>query len=255
MSLITEALIIRENNNIGEADRFVTALTRELGVIRASARGAQRMKSRNASATQLLSYSRLGLVKGREKYIIESAAPLRVFFELRSDIGLTALAQYFCELAGVLAPREEPAEDFLRLMLNALHLLGADPGKRPPSLQIKAVTELRLMAMAGYMPDLSGCSACGAGQAEPAPLYFQPQEGVLICPECRRLHSSREIPLSPGLLAALRHIVYAPLERCFSFTLKEESLRALSVITETFLLAQLNRGFNTLDFYHSLSEL
>lgn len=60
MSLITEALIIRENNNIGEADRFVTALTRELGVIRASARGAQRMKSRNASATQLLSYSRLG---------------------------------------------------------------------------------------------------------------------------------------------------------------------------------------------------
>lgn len=57
MPLTTQALIIRENNNIGEADRFVTALTRDLGVVRASARGAQRMKSRNASATQLLSYS------------------------------------------------------------------------------------------------------------------------------------------------------------------------------------------------------
>ena len=79
MPLTTQALIIRENNNIGEADRFVTALTRDLGVVRASARGAQRMKSRNASATQLLSYSRLSLIKGREKYIIESAAPLRVF--------------------------------------------------------------------------------------------------------------------------------------------------------------------------------
>ena len=38
MRLTTEALIIREYKNIGEADRFVTALTRELGVVRASAR-------------------------------------------------------------------------------------------------------------------------------------------------------------------------------------------------------------------------
>ena len=35
MRLTTDALIIRENNNIGEADRFVTALTRELGLVRA----------------------------------------------------------------------------------------------------------------------------------------------------------------------------------------------------------------------------
>lgn len=34
MRLTTDALIIRENNNIGEADRFVTALTRELGLVR-----------------------------------------------------------------------------------------------------------------------------------------------------------------------------------------------------------------------------
>ena len=42
--MTTDALIIRENNNIGESDRFVTALTRELGVIRASAKGAQHQK-------------------------------------------------------------------------------------------------------------------------------------------------------------------------------------------------------------------
>ena len=263
MPLTTQALIIRENNNIGEADRFVTALTRDLGVVRASARGAQRMKSRNASATQLLSYSRLSLIKGREKYIIESAAPLRVFFELRSDIELTTLAQYFCELAGVLAPREEPAEDFLRLLLNALHFLGAEPGKRLPALQVKAVVELRLMTRTGYMPDLSGCAGCGAGTgptAQPIPLYFQPQEGVLYCAECLRMRSNREIALSPALqagpslLAAMRHIAYSPLERCFFFSLGADSLRALSSVTEAFLLAQLNRGFNTLNFYHTLTE-
>ena len=95
MRLTTEALIIRENNNIGEADRFVTALTKDLGVVRASARGARNLKNRNASATQLLSYSRLSLYKGREKYIIDDAEPLQVFFDLRSDLEKLALAQYF----------------------------------------------------------------------------------------------------------------------------------------------------------------
>ena len=79
MPQTTDALIIREYNNIGEADRFVAALTRDLGLIRASARGARNIKSRNAAATQLLAYSRLSLVKGRDKYIIDSAAPLNVF--------------------------------------------------------------------------------------------------------------------------------------------------------------------------------
>lgn len=63
--MTTDALIIRENNNIGESDRFVTALTRELGVIRASAKGARNIKNRNLAATQLLSYSRLSLHRGR----------------------------------------------------------------------------------------------------------------------------------------------------------------------------------------------
>ena len=75
MRLTTDALIIRENNNIGESDRFVTALTRELGAVHASARGARTLKNRGSVATRLLSYSRLTLREGRsrDKYIIEDA--------------------------------------------------------------------------------------------------------------------------------------------------------------------------------------
>lgn len=151
MRLTTDALIIRENNNIGESDRFVTALTRELGAVHASARGARTLKNRGSVATRLLSYSRLTLREGRsrDKYIIEDARPLRVFFDIHGDIARLALAQYFCELAGVLAPREEPAEEHLRLLLNALHFL--TEGKRDLRL-IKAVVELRLLTLSGYMP-------------------------------------------------------------------------------------------------------
>lgn len=247
MRVTTDALIIRENNNIGESDRFVTALTRECGVIRASARGAQRIKSRNGPATQLLTYSRLTLYRGREKYIIDEAEPLRVFFDLRSDMDKLAMAQYFCELAGFLAPHEEEASEWLRLMLNALHLLGGDKYTVP---HIKAVTELRSLALAGYMPDLTGCRGCGA--TGDVPLCFSFSEGTLRCGECAP--PSGAVPLSPSVLAALRHIVYGPLEKCFFFSLPEQEQRALAEVCEHFLLTQLGRSFHTLDFYHSLAQ-
>lgn len=246
--MTTDALIIRENNNIGESDRFVTALTRDLGVIRASARGAREMKSRHASATQLLSYSRLTIHRGREKYIIEDAKPLEVFFGLRTDIQKLALAQYFCELSCVLCPAEEPAEDFLRLMLNAFYFLAND--KRSPML-IKSVLELRMLGLAGFMPDLLACTSCGAYESEP--IWFYPKAGTLLCDACHvRSPISGGVSLPMDVLSAMRHIVYADFGRCFSFSMSDDGFETLSKNTELFLLSQLNRGFKTLDFFHSM---
>lgn len=242
MKLTTDALIIRENNTVGESDRFVTALTRDLGVIRASVRGARQIKNRNGSATQLLCYSRLSLYKGREKYIVDDAEPLQVFFEVRGDLTKLALAQYFCELAGVLAPAEEEAEEELRLLLNALHYLSVGTRLVP---QIKAVTELRLLCKAGYMPAVVKCAQCGAEECT----RFSPLRGELTC---EQHGGANALPISAGVLAALRHVVYAPFEKCFAFSLPEADTVLLGDVVERFLLAQLNRGFHTLDFYHSL---
>lgn len=242
MKLTTDALIIRENNTIGESDRFVTVLTRDLGVIRASVRGARQLKNRNGSATQLLCYSRLSLYKGREKYIVDDAEPLQVFFDVRGDLTKLALAQYFCELAGVLAPAEEEAEEELRLLLNALHYLSVGTRSLP---LVKAVTELRLLCKAGYMPALVGCDRCNSQEF----IGFSPLRGVLSCEQ----HSGTDtLPLSAGVVAAMRHIVYAPFEKCFAFSLPEADTAVLGDVVERFLLAQLNRGFHTLEFYHSL---
>ena len=247
MRLTTDALIIRENNNIGESDRFVTALTRDLGVIRASARGARQLKNRSGAATKLLTYSHLTLFRGRDKYIIDEAEPLQLFFELHSDIERLALAQYFCELAGVLAPREEAAEPCLRLLLNALHYLCT--GGRDSRL-IKAVVELKLLAFAGYMPNLTACASCGAADA--AGFWLLPRDGILQCTACRRNAFDGALPVSVTVLAAMRHILYGPFEKCYSFTLPEDGLTGLAQVSEAFLLAQLGRGFNSLDFYHTL---
>lgn len=244
MSQKTDALIIRVNN-VGEADRFVTALTRDMGLIRASAKGAKKVKSKNSAATSLLAYSKITLVESHEKYIITEAQPERLFYSFDSDIVSLSLAQYFCELAGVLAPWDEPAETQLRLLLNGLHLLTS---RQKDPVLIKAVVELRLLAEAGYMPNLSGCALCGETHGD---FYFSPLNGTITCSHCEV--PSDQIWLSPATLDAMHFILANPVEKIFGFSLGEDSLKQLSHLTESFLLCQLNRGFKTLDFYHSMA--
>ena len=60
------------------------------------------------------------------------------------------------------------------------------------------------------------------------------------------------MPLDGPSLAALRHVVYGPPKRLFSFQLEGGSLERFAGACESFLLTQLERGFRTLDFYKSL---
>lgn len=50
---------------------------------------------------------------------MDSAEADTIFFGVRQDIEKLALASYFCELCIQAIPREEPAEEYLRLLLNA----------------------------------------------------------------------------------------------------------------------------------------
>ncbi|MBQ5840365.1 MAG: DNA repair protein RecO [Clostridia bacterium] len=244
--LMTDGLIVRDYDTLTEADRFVAILTRDKGLLRASAKGARNMKSRSGAGTQLLSYSKLSLIPARDKYIVEDAVPQEVFFSLRQDVEGLALAQYFCELALHLTPTDSPAPEHLRLLLNALHFLCE--GKKDPLL-IKAVVEGRLLSLEGYMPDLSSCARCGCEEGEC--FWFSPAQGTITCDNCGREEDA--LPVSAGVLAALRHIIYGDFERCFSFSLPREDVARLATIMERFLLAQQPRHYATLDFFHTLA--
>ena len=242
--LMTDGLILRNYETTSEADRFIAILTRDKGIIRASARGVRRVNSRSGAATQPLCYARLSLIPARDKYIIEDAQPIEVFFPLRQDVERLALAQYFCELALSLCPADAPAEDHLRLLLGGLHYLAA--GEKDPLL-IKAVVEGRLLCLEGYAPDLGGCAVCGS---EEAPLWFSPTAGTLFCGD--HVTAADAVQISAGVLAALRHLLYGSFERCFAFQLPAADTAALATVTERFLLAQQQKHYKTLEFYHTL---
>ncbi len=246
MKIKTQGLIIREQT-IGESDRLVTVLTRDEGVLRAFARRAKSLKDSKNSATGLLCYSRLGLYEGRDKYIINDASPIEVFFGLRRDLASLTLAQYFCELAFELVPEKVESEDYLRLVLNALHFLSENT--RPGPL-LKPIVELRMLTLSGYMPDLVCCERCGAYESEK--MYFRVDHGTICCENCRQSFPGAAAVLSPGALTAMRHILYSDFEKIFSFSLSQGALEELSAAAEAYTVSVLQKRPKTLGFYRSL---
>ena len=213
----TDGIILKEQN-IGEKDKLVTVLTRHNGLVRAFVRGAKSFKNRKNSATGMFCYSKISLYKTKDSYIIDEAEPIELFFELREDLSKLSLAQYFGELVITLVQEEEPAEEYLRLMLNSLHFLAKS---KMPIHQIKAITELRLMCIAGYMPNLIACDRCG--EYETNTMYFDVEDGLLYCENC--VPNNLLFPLEIGLIKGLRHIAFRILKKYTHLKWKKMSLK------------------------------
>ena len=247
MTIKTDGVVIREQA-AGERDRLVTLLTRKLGVIRAFVNGVRSPKSRNSASTGLLCYSDFVIEQKKNGvYTVTEAVVKEVFFSLREDIVSLSLAQYFAELAYELSAREEEADEFLSLLLNAIYLVAKS--KREKAL-IKAAAELRFLSLAGYMPSIVGCARCGVFESDP--MYFSPYSGKLFCKDC--LPAEKTIALPPGVVTALRHICLCEPDKIFSFNLSKQSLLLLSEVSERYLKNITMRKYKTLDFYKSITE-
>ena len=134
MQITTTGIVLREREH--DDDRILTILTAERGVITAYARGAKKLRGRLLSGTELLCCSRFVLFQYRDRYQVDAAETEQNFFGLRGDVEKLSLAVYLAQLCAQVAPAEEEAGEFLRLMLNSLYLLEKD--KRSQRL-IKAV--------------------------------------------------------------------------------------------------------------------
>lgn len=258
----------------GEHDQVIHLLTEDHGRLSVMVKGAGSKRPNNTAATctQLFTYGNYELYRGKggDLYWYRGGSVLVPFYDLASDLTRMALAAYLCDVASELTlegAEEEEASTLLKMLLNSLYVLGK--GTKSPAV-VKAVFELRAMALMGYRPDLTGCNICGEGYPENA--YFDIMNGRLICADCQtnlnrlggrvaeqteqELGERRIIcPISASVLAAMRYALTAPEQKIFSFALKDrEEEHTFARAAETFLLNQLERDFETLHFYNSVAD-
>lgn len=245
MYLTIQGVVLRVSD-YNDHDALLTVLTRKHGKLTVKARGLRRKNSPLAAVCQLLAYGEFTVFEYRGQYTINEAHVLNLFQNLRADLEQLSLASYFAQAAEVLSQEDYPTPELQSLLLNCLYGLS---NLNLPLDQVKAVFELRAACLSGYTPDLFGCHVCGSQ----TPDRFDLSSGLLECQLCRDPSSGGiRLPVTPGILEAMRFICFCDPKKLFSFRLNRQELHRLSQVTEGFLTTQLERGFSALDYYKSL---
>ena len=260
MELLTiPALVIRESD-YGENDKLLTLLTADRGAVTVTVKGAKSLRNKNSACSQLLCYSEFTLKERNGYYTLNEASLIEQFFEIRRDMASFALAQYVAEVCLAVSVENENGEEMLSLALNTLYMICR--GSKGLDL-IKAVFELRCACISGFCPDITGCRYCTNTHGI---YYLDVMNGSVACGDCfggdediKNRESSGAssviMPLTPHVKNIMSYIIRANPKRIFSFIASDDDISEVSRVCEKYLLNQLGRGFNTLDFYKRIRSM
>lgn len=242
MNLKVTGIIIKESD-LNESDKSIGILTAEQGIVYVIAKKSKLLKNRLGAMLQLFSYGEFMVFHSRNAYLLNSCKIKEFFLPLRNNLEILSLAQYFCQLCISLKPESYVSEEFLRVFLNCIFFL---INNKIDIKMIKSIYELRSCSLCGYMPELTSCSKCGIYKDEN--MKFSIESGRLFCEKC----SKEGELISNSLLLALRHIIYSPVDKLFSFSLSENILDKLSFITEKYVSYHVSGDYKSLEFYKKL---
>lgn len=168
-------------HKLGEADRILTLLTREHGIVRAVAKGIRRTRSKFGARLEPFNHVDVLLHPGRNLDIVTQVHAVDAFAaDIVQDYGRYTTSCAILETAERLAGEEHaPAPRLYQLTVGALRAVGQ--GQRETSLILDAFL-LRAMGLAGWAPALGDCARCGAGGPHRA---FHVAAGGSVCVHCR----------------------------------------------------------------------
>jgi DNA repair protein RecO (recombination protein O) len=200
--------VILKRMDLGEADRIVTLYSRDVGKIRAVAKGVRRTTSRSAGHLEPFTLSDVMFAVGRELDVISQADTLEAFRAIREDLVLTTYAYYLAEMVDLLTEDRMENRAVFDVLVEGLRDLECavtvHPLDNPEARLVLIVFHLRLLEALGYRPELRECVTCRV-TIEPERNQFSALIGGVLCPSCGPRESSARA-VGTSVLKLLRYV-------------------------------------------------
>jgi len=242
-----EGIILR-HQRWGEADRILTIFTRELGKIRAIAKGARKTQSRKAGHLEPFMQTALLLAQGRDWWIVTQADTVEAFLPLREDLQKTGYAAYIIELSDKFTYEDGPNPSLYRLIIETMWHLAADQ----PVFIVIHYYEIRLLDILGFRPQLFQCVICQE-EIQAIDQYFSALHGGVVCPNCaHKSEDSRRI--SMDALKYLRHFQRSTYQQALAANPDESTENEVEGIMQWYLTFLLERNINSQAFIREVRK-
>lgn len=153
----TEGFVL-EGRASGEANKYFTIFTRDLGLIRASAQGVRLLKSKHRFSLREYSLISLSVVRGKEWWRIASASENKNFAEFRKNKSAFILYVRILSLFRRLIHGEEKNEKLFNLLSEIIGFLEENKLTSKDLENFECLAVLRILSNLGYAPKLAKLS-------------------------------------------------------------------------------------------------
>ena len=206
---VTDGYVL-DVSRYGEADKLVTLYTQDRGRITSIAKGAYKSKQRFVNKLEPYTLLRLfyqtprtsGLFFLQEAELIDSHLPLRQ--ESRRYVA----ACHFIELILKFTQEQDPDPELYHLLSWTLTQFS----QTPTPLKISVFSQIHLLRILGYQPNLDTCGRCHQPVISPHSYLLLAGNGTLLCSHCHPQASPVQ-RLSVQTLRTLARVQSTPAER------------------------------------------
>jgi len=140
---------------LGEADRLLTILTREQGLLRAVATGARKQNSKLGGRSELFVVNEWLIAQGRSLDKVLQAETLESYPGLGQDLRKLTASQYLAEICLCQALSEQPQEELFYLLNEHLKRIEQSPSNQVLAHLTHGI--FQLLVLAGIAPQVHLC--------------------------------------------------------------------------------------------------
>lgn len=229
--------LVLSRRNIGEADRLVTLFTREHGLWKVVAKGVRRVPSRRGGHMEPFTRV-LAIVSGSKagRYLV-AIETLERYQSLVNRSDTFAQAQALALIVTGLFDEEQSHPELYDALAEAWKIL-PDLSSSKQAL-LEGAIALHALRLAGMMPTLQQCQACGQRTPNEA-VVLEAGRGGWRCLLCHTGFAGTSNSLSSRLLPVLRFLAASP-QQALRVRLTPEEGRQLLQTIRTYIAHVMDR--------------
>ncbi|MGH9898097.1 MAG: DNA repair protein RecO [Pyrinomonadaceae bacterium] len=203
----TEALVLR-SYKLAESHKIVVFLTRQVGLIRGVAHGAQRLKSKFGAALEPYTVISLNYFEkeGRELVTVKNADIIQSHFDLAKSFEIISALEYMSKLILSFVQPHEPSPLNFRMFKATIDALTMAPEKLS---QIMLYFKVWLLRIAGFWPNFEKCGTCRRSFENTEDAYLI-DDSLVVCVNCAKPNRINALRAGAGLRAIIHLIERLP---------------------------------------------
>jgi len=225
----TQGLILKKVDR-EESNQLFTVYTKDYGKLEILGKAIRKIKSKLRSGADLFYFSDIEFIQGKTYKTLTDAILIEKFPQIRKELAKLNVANKISEFLDSFTGIEEKDERIWNLLLKTFKILN--------SYQL-SITALQLiyyyffwkaLIILGYKPELYNCPICQK-KLTPDFLFFNPQEGGVICYNCFKKSKTGE-GISPETIKILRFITEKDWQAVYRLRVKVEDLKPLKEMSD-----------------------